>query len=302
MAVVLAFRVAIILTPLAYRVARSGQPSVVQQTQFVGEALWNRLNDPGEDPDDLAQALSDSTGSMWTVTDYAAPFELRKAQVRWGRESGAIAGTDDAVTTHHFIKLAGGVPSDTWAEADFTAIESAMLAFWNAVDDFYTNNTSYKQVRWYRAGPSVAPPQAPVRIIDPAAAGIANDEPNGAPQVAVSVTEKTSDAKSWGRFYLPAPIPRIAATTAGRVATGFATAIADAADVMYEAFITAGTPAVVYSTAKPARQTAGGTELPARAARALGVTTVQVDDLFDVIRSRRWNEPLLRLQRAIAGA
>ncbi len=64
------------------------------------------------------------------VANYEGTFELRKAQVRWGRNSGAAAGTDDAVTTHHFIKLASGVPSATWVAADFTAIESAIAAFW----------------------------------------------------------------------------------------------------------------------------------------------------------------------------
>jgi hypothetical protein len=32
------------------------------------------------------------------------------------------------------------------------------------------------------------------------------------------------------------------------------------------------------------------------------VKQIQVDDLFDVIRSRRWQTPLLRVQRDIAGA
>jgi hypothetical protein len=68
--------------------------------------------------------------------------------------------------------------------------------------------------------------------------------------------------------------------------------VADNADTMYESFVTNNTPAVVYSAATATRPTA----------RALGVGMVQVDDLFDVIRSRRWNEPLLRLQRAIAGS
>jgi hypothetical protein len=32
------------------------------------------------------------------------------------------------------------------------------------------------------------------------------------------------------------------------------------------------------------------------------VTSIQVDDIFDVIRSRRWKTPLLKTQRDVAGA
>jgi hypothetical protein len=119
--------------------------------------------------------------------------------------------------------------------------------------------------------------------------------------VALSVTEKTSDPKSWGRFYLPA-MASSAENANGRVDATLQGAVADGVDAFYEACIAASVHPVVYSTAKPARETAGGSELPARGARALPVKEIQVDDLWDVIRSRRYNEPLLRLQRAIAGA
>jgi hypothetical protein len=181
-------------------------------------------------------------------------------------------------------------------------VEARLLTFANVLNDYFTAQFSYKQVRWYKAGPSATPPQPPVRIIDPAVAGTATAGGDMMPpQVAVSITEKTTDPKSWGRFYLPAFIVGIA-NTSGRIDSTWQGAIADAADAMYEGFVTDGTPAVVYSSAKAARETAGGTELPATSARALPVKQIQVDDLFDVIRSRRYNEPLLRLQRDIAGA
>jgi len=239
---------------------------------------------------------------MWSVADYSAPFELRKAQIRWGRNSGAAAGTDDAVTTHHFIKVAAGVPSSTWVEADFTGIESAIATFWTTMKTKYDPVYKYLQLRWYKAGPSIVPPQAPVRIIDPNVAGtstVANSYP---PQVASAVTEKTSDPRGWGRFYLPSPAVNNTNANGRWNTPGWITPLADAADIMYEAWITNGTPAVVYSTAKPARPTAGGGTLPATLARALGVTSIQIDDLPDVIRSRRYNEPLLRTVRAIAGS
>ncbi len=302
MAVVLAFRVAIVLAGAGTRVLRASEGPGAEQLTGVPSTLWRRLSDPSEPTGALESALAESTGTMWSVTDYAAPFELRKAQVRWGRDSGAAAGTDDAVTTHHFIKIAGGTPSATWVEADFTAAEARLAAFVTIYKAFFGIKLKYKQVRWYKAGPSISPPQAPVRIIDPNVAGtyVATSE-QMPPQMAISVTEKSSDPKSWGRFYLPAGA-HVNVDGNGRVDTALLTEFADGLDTMYQGFITDGTPAVVYSAAKPARPTAAGGTLAATSARALGVTQIQVDDLFDVIRSRRWNEPLLRIQRDIAGA
>jgi hypothetical protein len=302
MAVVFAYRVAIALAAGVRVLDRVVSGPGAENLTTIPKTLWSRLQDPSESPGDLESALAESTGSMWRVADYSGSFELRKAQVRWGRLSGAAAGTDDAVTTHHFLKLTSGAPNATWVEADFTAIETALAAFWTTMKGYYNANLTYKQVRWYKAGPSIVPPQGPVRIIDPNVAGTGTLTPGLPPQAAVSVTEKTSDAKSWGRFYMP-PVNAVNGSGAnGRILTATVTAFADAADTMYESFVTAGTPAVVYSSPKASRSTAGGGTLAATSGRALAVTQIQVDDLFDVIRSRRWNEPLLRIQRDIAGA
>jgi hypothetical protein len=239
---------------------------------------------------------------MSSVETVEGTFELRKVQIRWGRNSGAAAGTDDAVTTHHFLRAPSGVPSDAWVTADFTAVETALATFWTSIKNLYTASTVYKQVRWYKAGPAILPPQGPVRVIDPAVPGsFADTNDEMPPQVAISVTEKTVDATAWGRFYLPNVAAGVA-NISGRIATAEQTQLADAADVLYEACVAAACFPVVYSAAKPVRTTAGGTSLPARTARALPVKQIQIDDVFDVIRSRRWNEPLLRLQRDIAGS
>lgn len=302
MAVVLAVRAVLIISPTAYRVVKwqqssSGQPG----PSSIPRYLWNRLQ--GDESDQaLTSAVGEFTGMLSSVETISGAFELRKAQVRWGRDSGAAAGTDDAVTTHHFVKLASGSPSASWVEADFTAAEARFATFVTTYKTFFGVKLKYKQVRWYKAGPSIAPPQAPVRIIDPNVAGtyVATAE-QMPPQLAISVTEKTTDAKSWGRFYLPAGA-HLNTDGNGRVDTALLTEWADALDAMYEGFITDSTPAVVYSAAKPSRTTAGGTTLAATVARALPVKSLQLDDLFDVIRSRRWNEPLLRVQRDIANA
>lgn len=297
--------------PLLGRSLRIKRTNEVKRGQIGQRDAWRFVDDFGNEVppgfyDVEENGFDDAPSEGFTILDvvanYTGDFETRKAQVRWGRNGGAAAGTDDAVTTHHFVKLAGGVPSADWVAADFIAVEAAILAFWDAIKNQYTARTSLKQIRWYRVDPDVPLSGPPVRIVDPAVAGtIAEANGQNPPQVAISVTEKTSSAPNWGRFYLPAP-GDTHATGFGRIGAASQTAIADGADVMYEAFVAASCPAVVYSKAKAARETTGGTELPAQPATAFGVTSIQVDDLYDVIRSRRWNEPLLRLQRDIAGA
>lgn len=297
--------------PTLFRTLRIRRTNEVKRKHIGSKDAWRFVDDFGrelpptwyEDFDgEFAEAPSEGFEILDAVANFEGEFSLRKAQVRWGRNGGAAAGTDDAVTTHHFLKLAAGVPSDAWVAADFIAAETALTAFWDAIKASFNATTTLKQIRWYRVDPDVALSGPPVRVVDPAIAGGgtagAGQSP---PQVAISVTEKTSSPKNWGRFYLPAPLDTHA-TQFGRIGATFHTDLANAADVMYEAFVTASIPAVVYSKAKPARETSGGTDLPAQAATAFGVTSIQVDDLYDVIRSRRWNEPLLRLQRDIAGA
>lgn len=302
MAVVLAFRIAIALTPTAYRLVKWEQASTGQPgPTALGRYLWDRLQGD-EDDETLTAAVSAETGMLSSVETVEGTFELRKLQVRWLRNSGAAAGTDDAVTTHHFLYAPGGTPSATWASAQFEAVEAAFATFWGTIDDYYKAGHGPHQHRWYKAGPGIVPPQAPVRVAEPDLVGTGGSGlDQQAPQVAVSVTEKTTDPKSWGRFYLPA-MASSAENANGRVDTALCTALADGVDAFYEACIAADVFPVVYSSAKAERETAGGTTLPARAARALPVKSIQVDDLWDVIRSRRYNEPLLRVQRDIAGA
>jgi hypothetical protein len=261
--------------------------------------VWGRLSDPGETDAALTALVEERTGSMASVSTYTGDFELRKLQVKWGRSSGAAGGTDDAVTTHHFLRLAAGAPSDAWVAADFLAAESAFGTFWGAVKSHWMPQTVLKQYRWYKVGPSVGTGVPPVRIVDVTTPGTSVERP-APPQVAISITEKTADVKSWGRFYMPHPaIGSQEIESTARMPTLFQTQLANAADTMYQAFLTASIIGVVYSAAKASRVTKAGATLPAIAARALSVDQIQVDDVYDVIRSRRWNEPLLRIQRDI---
>lgn len=301
-AVVLAFRIAIALTPTAYRIVKweqqaSGQPGGGQLAKW----LWDRLHDNSESDAALSTATSDAIGYAADVATYTGSFEVRKVQVVVGFAPASQPVEDDRTFSIHLIKLASGSPTPDWVAADFTAAENALDAFWTSLKTQISVSYFLKQYRWYKAGPAIVPPQEPVRVGDrnvPGAIAVATGTPLP-PQVACSVTEKTASRKAWGRFYIPGLTHFFYSTASGRAATTNLSDMADRCDVMYEAFRTAGIPAVVYSAAKPERPKKPSGTLPAIGARALTVDQIQVDDIPDVIRSRRHSTPTLRVQRAI---
>ncbi len=307
MAVVLAFRLAVVLSPVAVRVVQSGQPSTVQQVGWLGEALIKRIRDPNESDADLTTAVADASGTVASVATYTGTFEVRRLQVSFTQDSGTVGGDDVRVITFHLLKLASGSPVATWDAANFTAARDRLLAFWAARNDYYTAKTVLVKTAFYRAGPGIVPPQPPANSADHSLPGdgLATVE-QMPPQVALSVTEKAGAQKNWGRFYLPA-MAAANANPFGRPDTNLLTDMADALETMYEGWTADGTPAVVYLEALPERsptaadprhQTKG--TFPARGASATTVSDLQIDDVFDVIRSRRYDRPTLRVQRALA--
>jgi len=304
---VIAFRVAIALQPSVTRWVVSSAPVAVPAWLIRSEKLWERLSDPGESDSDLSLAVSDATGYPSDVATFTGAFTTRKLQILFGRTSGASLPEDDAVITFHLLKLVTGAPDDTWETADFTTAETAFDAFWNTIKPQQLSVTTLKQYRWYKAGPEVedelgGPGRTgpPVRVVDRALPGTSGATIGSPPQVAVTITEKTADKKAWGRVYIPGPhYWAQIATASGRIASSYQTILGNAADTLYEAMRTANTPIVVYSSAKPERPAAAGGTLPAKAARALTVDELQIDDIPDVIRSRRYETPLLRLLRTV---
>jgi hypothetical protein len=304
-AIALAFRVAIALSPAggaaAVRVLRwSEGPGVAQ----IPRSLEARLRDPDESDADLTSAVSEATGRLSSVTTFSGAFETRKLQMSWSFNGGAGSADDKRVCTFHLLKLAGGAPSDAWLAADFEAAETAFDAFWASFKTKHSNVMTLAQYRWYKAGPGIVPPQEPVRVVDRAAPGTGVTPIGAPPQLACALTEKTSSPQAWGRVYLPMSslafdgIPQISA--GGRYDSGFLSDVANAADTLYEAVKAAGIPIVVYSAAKPERPKKPSGTLPATVARALTVDDLQVDDIPDIIRSRRHSTTLLRVQRAVA--
>jgi len=249
--------------------------------------------------------VSAEIGYSANVATVTGTFEVRHVNISTSMTDAVTAGDDLRVFGIDLLKGAFGTPTDAWVQADFDAAVAAIDAFWGSIKDRYHAYTNLKKIAFYKRGPAIVPPQPPVYQVDRAVAGTSAVNPLP-PQAAITVTEMAGAKPHWGRFYLPSPASD-SVNIYGRISSAVATDIADAADVMYEAFKTAGIPAVVYRPALGVRQTAAekraGTtpgSLAARTASAWTVDKLQVDDVYDVIRSRRWKNPTTRLQRELA--
>lgn len=235
---------------------------------------------------------------LWLV-EWTSAYELRKLTVKWTRTPATGVVQDAAMCTFHFVNLTGGIPDESWITADYTAVEGAFDTFWTAEKMVFPTSLKLAEYQWRADGPAYRPfgsslsPTLRTIARSVAATGVGEGLP---PQVAVSVTE-TTDSKftvenvegagtqlrnRWGRFYLPAPV--VSQVGNGRFGSGTASALADAVETFYETCVTAGLHPVVYSP------TTG---------HAWSVKEIHVDDIFDVIRSRRYVEPLVRNARVI---
>jgi len=294
------------LAPLGVRVVQSQSSGISAAEHAAIAAFLKQVHARDSTWQEVKALLEANFPYTFTVADFEGTFELALAQVHWGRDSGAAAGTDDAVTTHHFLKLTAGAPAVAAIPADLTAVEDAFETFWTGVKDNYPDSITLKQVRWYKAGPDITPPQPPTRTHSFDLPGTITGGIQTPPQVALSVTEKTSDPNSWGRFYLPCGVWATVGDVNGRFLQAFLDDVGTGYSTFHTNCVTASMHPVVYSAAKPVRQTAADRRagvtpgsLPAVDARALAITNYQIDDIPDVIRSRRWNEPLIRDQNLV---
>lgn len=203
------------------------------------------------------------------------------------------------MTTHHFVNLTAGIPDASWDTTDYTTVESAFDTFWGAIKNQYAPSVKLAQYSWRPDGPEFRPKGTSLApTLRTVARSVVGTAPGEAlpPQAAISVTETTAakftveDVEGvgtqlrnrWGRFYLPAPAT--IACDDGRVDPTAASQIANAAQTFYNACVAAQLIPVMYSP------TTG---------HAWSVLEIHVDDIFDVIRSRRFITPLTRNVKAI---
>lgn len=236
-------------------------------------------------------------------------FELAKLQWRFSRQPTGGVTEDVAVMTFHFLKTSA--PTLPWSDTDPATIEDDLTTLWSALSANYPTTMRSDQYRWYRDGPAyyeLVPEEDPYRYqpigdnpafrvteVDVAGTSSASQLP---PQVAISVTEKTNIRGSWGRVYLPNPVASIA-DPQGRVDVTFMSNVVGFLGTFYGTLKAAGTPAVVFSIQKPERPKKNGNMLGPEPARALEITELVIDNVFDVIRRRRWEHPTQRVNAVL---
>lgn len=318
MAAIWLFRLAIAadaLSATSYAILTSPQPPTAQQVKFAYDWIKAHLLDGWESDAELAAALNAAMGYDWEVTTWAEGTDLRKLQIRYSRAPSGSVSEDVAVTTHTFLKVTGGVASGTWTDpTDYAAVETAFGTLFTALKFYIPAHVHLDQYRWYIDNAALRlPDHAPnpaLRVTEVDVAGTQSGAANLPPQIAVSVSEITASRKSWGRFYLP--MTGAAGTDVnGRFSQSVS--IADAVKTFYNSCRAAGLYPVVYAPGLPARSSAAAKRAAARvgpgtvpeediAARSgviYEVTSIQIDDLYDVIRSRRWDKPTVRTRVAL---
>lgn len=201
---------------------------------------------------------------------------VRRAQFVFTRQT--LAPAQDAMTTHlDFLNLTAGSPDDTWNDADFTDLETLLITMWNNLKGFMHTSVTLDQIRWYREGPEVLPPNPAIRITDTNIVG--TNSSSMPPQVAATVTLKTVPRRQWGRLYLPFYGISVLSTT-GRFTTTSVQTVANEFDAFFLAAQGLEKPPVIFSKVR---------------GKAYTVETLQVDDVPDVMRSRRFNEATLKV-------
>lgn len=249
-------------------------------------ALWAALGIDADGPD-----VTTFSGSPLPVTKVSTIFTR--------------VGDDDQVFTYHVLKPSEGGATELDG-TELGAIATAMIDWWTAVNgdlpevaQFCNGETALDRVDFHRSGPDVVgtdgrliSPPNPSRgasIFMPSFAGTGdlNDLP---PQCASAVTLKTSIRRQWGRFYAPCPTTQgldsdsADADGAGRLHPDYQGALRTATGRLLETLSDAGTPMVVFSSVH---------------AHALSVDQVQVDDVWDVIRRRRFKHTRSRLTHTL---
>lgn len=176
--------------------------------------------------------------------------------------------------TMHIRKVINNAPDifpmDQQARTDFA---SDWRTFWTAVRSHVSTKVKSSELRFYDVPANPGTPMGdPVHVepIDLLGTATGSTLP---PQCSISVTLKTSVRKRWGRFYLPGPTTTDM-TTEGRLQGAVQNSLATAAAGLTFRGGT-GAAVVVFSRVHWNHQ---------------DPTEIQVDDIYDIIRRRRYSK------------
>ena len=198
-------------------------------------------------------------------------------QLVFDREN--LAPSEDvAVMTCHIREVQQGLP-DIFPMTDAARDDfiSNVATWWAVVKGHMTQHITFRELRFYDVpstpGADMGDP-VKVQAVAEAATGTSGALP---PQVSLSITFRTSKRKTWGRFYLPGPA-RSLCDDKGRIDSAAADSILTATHALTNRS-DSGASLVVFSRKEWTHH---------------DPQLIQIDDIFDVIRTRRYREPHYR--------
>jgi hypothetical protein len=186
------------------------------------------------------------------------------------------AGADPAVMHFDVLNTTSGSPDDTWITADYTTCENAFHTFFSAVSTKVPTGHKLSFVSWHRVGTGVSKPNPAERVWTDPSPITGSGGTSVIPQAACSITFRTGVRKSWGRTYLPVNDTFFLNM---RPTNANVDLVAGAANTLLTTLATADMHLVVVS--KPL-------------ASSLNVEQIEVDNVGDVIRRRRWKKQTYR--------
>lgn len=192
--------------------------------------------------------------------------------------SGVEAVTDDVeITTSHWRWDGAGDPD----ASDFLVVEARLDGFWEEIKTARHTSVTVREHRWY---PAVVPPGSPGPAIHVTASGIVGTNTQNLlpPQVATTLTFITDVRRRWGRFYIGG-LTTALNSSAGRL---------NGSDV---SSICAAGAEHFFNSATNWRVQVFGAPTP----NSLPVRSVRVDDVWDIIRSRRYGGSLTRVTNTL---
>lgn len=223
---------------------------------------------------------------LWNQLDHEdspGVLQWQRVQSVWTRTTPAATNEDKAIVTMDLVNITGGALDVSWSAGDKAAAETDLDVFWNAVCVGLTDNHTMSEYRWYDmafrepavTGKPFAPTGPPSRITTKAIAGDLSTGRN-IYQHAMTVTEKTAWPKHWGRIYIPG-VSSDKLGTAGHYTAAWCDTVANAyRQLMLD--LNAQEHFLVVPVTRIDKVDVHS---------LITVSAVQVDDVPDVIRSRR---------------
>jgi len=195
-------------------------------------------------------------------------------QIRWKRDRPAGQPAEDVMVNVMHCQVSDG----GWSTDDRDVVDDALSAWFGAIAALFSTQVGPTETRLYNMPATAGPVGDPAFVIEePGFVGTGSMDATLPPQAAISHTLVTAIRRRWGRIYLGGLVST--ALTNGRVNATALSTLGDAFGTFGTTLRSNGQGLVVWHRA---------TWTPE------DVTGYRIDDIWDVIRRRRYDSALNR--------